>query len=296
MKHVIIMPARNEADYIGKTLATLLTQTQPPDRIVVVDDGSTDGTVAIVQEIARSHPAVSIVRGPPSAERRYRVVEVFNRGYETIKDEPCEYVSKIDADLLFPPDYFRRLFEVMDADPSIGAAGGVACDVIGGRPMPIRIPETHVSGALKTIRRSVFDAMGGFVPTLGWDIIDAVKIRMLGYRTLSLPDLWVTHLRRHGSATGIIRGNIRMGHGAYVIGTHPIFALARSFYRMLEPPYVIGGLALGYGYFKSWSLRAPQIQDKALIAALRAEQLHRLLHRNKLPKQLIAAKRPLAQG
>jgi glycosyltransferase involved in cell wall biosynthesis len=296
LKHVIIMPAHNEAEHIGTTLASLLAQTLPPDRIIVVDDGSSDGTAAIVREMARAHATIAIVEGPPTTERRYRVVEVFNRGYALIRNDPCAYVSKIDADLVFPPDYFRRLFEVMDADPGIGAAGGTLCDLIGGKPTPIRIPETHVPGPLKTIRRSVFDAMGGFVPTLGWDIIDTVKIRMMGYRTLNLPELQVTHLRRHGSATGIVRGNIRMGHGAYVIGTHPLFALARSFYRMLEPPYVIGGLALGYGYFKSWSLRTPQIQDPALIAALRAEQLHRLLHRNKLPRPLLAAKRGSASG
>jgi hypothetical protein len=52
---------------------------------------------------------------------------------------------------------------------------------------------------------------------------------------------------------------------------------------MLEPPYLVGGLALGYGYFKSWLSRRPQIPDKELIGALRKEQMHRLLHRNKLP-------------
>jgi poly-beta-1,6-N-acetyl-D-glucosamine synthase len=120
---------------------------------------------------------------------------------------------------------------------------------------------------------------------LGWDIIDLVKIRDLGYRTVCLPDLPVVHLRQTGAATGIIRGNVRMGHGAYVIGTHPLFALARSIYRMAEPPYVVGGLALGYGYFRSWLARAPRIDDASLIRALRSEQLHRLFHLNRLPKR-----------
>lgn len=283
LKHAIIIPAHNEAAYIRRTLESLLAQTEPADRIIVVDDGSADETSAIVRVLARDHACLTLVNGPPSAERRYRVVEVFNRGYELVRGGPCEYVSKIDADLIFPRDYFRRLFEVMDADPTIGAAGGVLCDIVGGKLMPIRIPETHVPGPLKTMRRSAFDEMGGFIPTLGWDIVDTVKMRMLGYRTLNLPELRVTHLRRHGSATGIVRGNVRMGHGAYVIGTHPLFALARSFYRMLEPPYLVGGLALGYGYFRSWLAGKPQIPDKALIEALRKEQMHRLLHRNRLP-------------
>ncbi len=42
MKHVIVMPAHNEAVYIGRTLQSLVTQTERPDRLVVVDDGSTE--------------------------------------------------------------------------------------------------------------------------------------------------------------------------------------------------------------------------------------------------------------
>ena len=75
-----------------------------------------------------------------------------------------------------------------------------------------------------------------------------------------------------------------MGHGAYVIGTHPLFALGRSFYRMFEPPYVLAGAALGYGYFKSWFKGAEQISDTRLIRKLREEQLYRLFHLNKLPQ------------
>lgn len=284
MKHIAIIPAHNEAKFIERTLASLLAQSLPPDRIVVVDDGSTDGTADIVGRLAAASGRISLVRGQTQGTRRYRVVEVFNAGYDQVRGEDFEYVSKLDADLVFPPDYFARLFRAMDADPEIGAAGGVLDEVTAsGRRIRLRMPDNHVPGPIKTIRRSVFEQMGGFVPMLGWDIIDLVKIRALGFRTVSLPDLVVLHLRRTGSATGIVKGSARMGHGAYVIGTHPLFALGRSVYRMLEPPYVIGGLAFGFGYFRSWIRKAEQIPDRALIKRLRSEQLYRLRHFNKLP-------------
>lgn len=289
MKHVAIIPAHNEAAFIEKTLDTLLAQTQRPDKIIVVDDGSTDATPDIVRRVAEKHDCVQLVQGPKQNVRRYRVVEVFNRGYDLVRAESFTYVSKIDADLIFPKDYFERLFAVMDADPRIGAGSGILDEAtLGGGQMRLRMPEGHVPGPIKTIRKTVFDEMGGFLPMLGWDIVDLVKIRSLGYRTMNIPDLVVFHARRTGAATGIVKGNIRMGHGAYVIGTHPLFALARAIYRMFEPPYVVAGVALGYGYFRSWLSGAEQIPDKDLIRALRAEQLYRLRHGNKLPEQRMA--------
>lgn len=52
MKILIIIPAHNEADSIGKTLDSLLTQTYAAQQIIVVDDNSTDETNAIVSEYA----------------------------------------------------------------------------------------------------------------------------------------------------------------------------------------------------------------------------------------------------
>jgi glycosyltransferase involved in cell wall biosynthesis len=285
MKHIVVMPAHNEAALIARTLQSIADQTLPPDRLVVVDDSSTDATADIVREFIARYPWISLVSGPSSdGERRYRVVEVFNKGYEQVRGEKVEYISKLDADLVFPPDYFERLFGAMDADPTIGAAGGEIEEVgANGRRHRLRIPENHVVGALKTIRKRVFEEMGGFVPMLGWDIVDLVKIRSMGYRTVCVSGLKVVHLRQTAAATGILRGNVRMGHGAYVIGTHPLFALARVVYRMFDPPYVLAGLALGYGYFRSWLKGAEQMPDRALIDALRAEQLHRLAHFNRTP-------------
>jgi GT2 family glycosyltransferase len=284
MKHVVIIPAHNEARFIQGTLESLIAQTLKPDRIIVVDDGSTDATREIVQALAREEPCLSLIEGPPQRTRRYRVVEVFNLGYQTVRGEDFSYVSKIDADLVFPPDYFERLFEVLDAHPSIAAGAGMLYDRVGDDLQRWRIPENYVSGPIKTIRKSVFDQMGGFVPALGWDMVDQVQMRALGFSTVLLPDLAVVHLRKLGSATGLLRGHARHGQCAYTVGSHPAFALGRSIYRMLDPPYVILGLAFGYGYIRAWLAGAEQIPDRELIRALRREQVYRLFHLNRLPK------------
>src|SRR3546814_127913 len=168
--------------------------------------------------ISATSPTVHLVGDAPPKGRRYRVVDVFERGYRLVAGTPFDYVSKLDADQLFPPDYFERLLGFMDGEPRVAAASGVLYEDINGHLTLFRMPATHVPGSLKTYRKQVFDEMGGFIPVIGWDIVDQVKVRSLGYRTVNLPELHVLHRRRHASSGGIMRGNYRMGHGAYTIG------------------------------------------------------------------------------
>jgi len=283
VRHVAIIPARNEERFLEGTLRSLLAQTEPPDRIYVVDDGSTDGTPDIVRRLAAEHPSLHLVQLPVRAERRMGggVVHAFDAGYAECRDLDFTYVSKLDADHLFPPDYFERVLGFLDANPDHAAAGGVPHEEIGGRVHRWRMPAHHVPGSLKTIRKDVFDRMGGFIATLGWDIIDLVKMHSLGYRTTNL-DIPVQHLRQHASAEGTLKGKAQWGEGAWIIGSHPLFVLARGAYRMAESPYVLGGLAFWWGYLRAAVRRRPRITDRDLVRALRREQVQRLLRLNRV--------------
>lgn len=59
----VCIPARNEAHNIEKTIDSLLKQTRAPLEILVLDDQSTDGTLALVQEIAQNHDIVNVFIG-----------------------------------------------------------------------------------------------------------------------------------------------------------------------------------------------------------------------------------------
>jgi poly-beta-1,6-N-acetyl-D-glucosamine synthase len=283
MRHVAIVPARNEARFITPTLESLLGQTEPPDRVYVVDDGSSDATPEIVRGFAARDPRVVLVCREQRRERRMGggVVDAFNAAYALCRDESFTYVSKLDADQVLPPDYFARVLGFLDAHPDWAAAGGVPYEPVAGMQVRWRMPATHVPGSLKTVRKDVFDGMGGFVAVLGWDIIDGVKMRSMGYRTGHL-DLPVRHLRQHGSAEGKVRGKVQWGEGAWIIGSHPLFVVARGIYRMREPPFVVSGLAFWWGYLRAALRRTPRIPDAELVRAVRREQVQRLTHFNRL--------------
>src|SRR5215469_12665570 len=124
MKYVLITPARNEQALIKKVLDSMISQTAVPERWVIVDDGSTDQTAAIVQAYAQRFPWIELVRRPQNAERSFAgKVRAFNAGFERVKSIDYDVVGNLDADLSFDADYLQFLMRKFEEDPDLGVAG-----------------------------------------------------------------------------------------------------------------------------------------------------------------------------
>jgi len=122
--YVLITPARNEARFIELTLQSMISQTVPPLRWVIVSDGSTDGTDDIVRNYAADHPWIVLIRMPERAERHFAgKVHAFNAGYESVKDLPIDIVGNLDGDVSFGSGHFEFLIDKMAQNPRLGVAG-----------------------------------------------------------------------------------------------------------------------------------------------------------------------------
>ena len=84
---------------------------------VVVDDGSTDDTPAILEEYARRLPYLRVVRRADRGRRQVGpgVIEAFYAGLETVRLEDFDYLCKLDMDLDLPPRYFELLMQRMES-------------------------------------------------------------------------------------------------------------------------------------------------------------------------------------
>ena len=121
----IIVPIRNEANYIGATLRTLLDQDFPQAEfeVLVADGGSTDATVAIVRGLQAEYPNLRLYFNPQrisSAARNLAIRHMSGR-YAVIIDGHCHIPDR---------DYLRN---VVDAFEASGA------DTLG-RPQPLDSP------------------------------------------------------------------------------------------------------------------------------------------------------------
>lgn len=285
-KYVIISPVRDEEPNLRDTIESILAQTVRPTEWIIVNDGSTDLTGQIIEEYAQKHPWIVPLH---RANRGFRksgggVVEAFNEGYQLLKSRDWTFLVKLDGDLSFEPAYFEKCFANFEREEKLGVGGGVICYIENGVKEFEDNPAFHVRGATKIYRRECWDAIGGFWPAPGWDTMDEVKASMLGWTTRSFPDLHLLHHRRTGAADGMWGNLVKNGRANYICGYHPLFMLSKCAYRLHRQPYVIGSIALLYGFVTGYLKKIPQVDDSQTIAYLRQQQISRLLNRNSIWK------------
>jgi poly-beta-1,6-N-acetyl-D-glucosamine synthase len=285
---LVISPVRNEAAYLQTTIDSMIAQTVRPTLWLIMDDGSTDDTAAIAERAAVQHPWIQVLRRPDRGVRKLGggVVEAFDDGLSRFNLDEFDYVCKFDGDLEFQPGYFERLLDKFEKDPRLGTASGKSWIRVGDRLAPERTGDDFSQGQSKLYRVECFRQIGGFVREVMWDGIDCHRCRMLGWKAQSFrdEDLKFIHLRPMGSSfKSIYTGRLRWGYGQYFMGTHPLYALAIASYRMLERPWVVGGLLILAGYLRGYLRRLPRYDDLEFRRHLRRWQLARLrLTRNPL--------------
>lgn len=256
-RYCLITPCRNEARYIETTLETTTEQSIPPALWVIVDDGSTDETPAILAEWAARFPYIRVITRADRGARAVGpgVIEAFYDGLSHIELDDFDYVCKFDGDLELPPRYFARVMERMEADPYLGNLSGKLFErKKDGTLWEERTGDENAVGPAKFYRVGCFREIGGFVREVSWDGIDGHLCRMNGWIAQSVddPEMRIVHLRPMGSSQENIRvGRVRWGRGKYFMGSALYYVLAASAYRSMEPPWLLGGGGILYGYVKA---------------------------------------------
>jgi glycosyltransferase involved in cell wall biosynthesis len=116
----IVVPAYNSERFLPTTLDSIVAQTFASWELVVVDDGSTDGTATVVERYAASDARVRYV-----AKANGGVAAARNHGFE-LTDSGTEYVGFLDHDDVWEPDALARLTAALEAHPAAVAAHGLA--------------------------------------------------------------------------------------------------------------------------------------------------------------------------
>jgi len=277
--YVLITPARNEGQFIELTLKSMVQQTLRPLRWIVVSDGSTDGTDDIVRRYITDNPWIELLRMPERVERHFAgKVFAFNAGYDRVKGLDFEFVGNLDADVSFGGDHYEFLLGKLVEDPSLGLIGAPFRE--GSRQYDYRFSNIeNVWGGCQLFRRECFESIGGYTPIKGGgvDHIAVVSARMKGWKTRTFTERVCLHHRRINTAgQSALKAKFKLGVKDYSFGNHPVWELFRMLYQMKNPPLVLGGLALGAGYFGSLVRRTKISVSHEIVSFTRREQLQRL--------------------
>ncbi len=173
----VIMPVRNEAIFIRRSLGAVLAQDYPPDRmeVLVVDGMSNDGTASIVRELAAGDNRVRLMANPGIIQAR-----ALNRALEVAQGD---LILRVDGHTVIAPDYVNRCVHHLATTGADNVGGPQRC--IGLTPMgraiaaayrsPFGVPSQFTmgrrSGYVDTVYmgawpRRVFEQVGQFDESL----------------------------------------------------------------------------------------------------------------------------------
>lgn len=281
----VIACFHDEERHLPTLLASIAAQTQPPEQMLLIDDGSRDSSYEIATAFAREHTWADALRRPLKPPSRDRLVSAgvlaaFQWGLEHLK-EPWDIVVKLDSDLQLNAELLEAVRKRFSSRPELGITGPYLSVLEpGGGLQRERHPREHVRGATKFYRRTCHEQIRPIPQILGWDTIDELRARSKGWATdtfeMSTGDC--IHLRPLGDYDGRLRSFRRRGVCAWAYGAHPLRVLLGSIYRMREAPPLLGGLNYIWGWLEAAARRYPRAES-SLRAHTREEDLERLRQR-----------------
>ena len=219
MKYYIVIPTYNEEQFIALTLQSLADQTVLPTKVIVVNDNSTDSTAEIVLAFAEKHPWISLVTKTSSAIHLpgSKVIQAFQKGLESI-DEDYDLIVKVDADLIFPSNYFETIIQHFESDATIGMVGGFCYIEKNGEWILENLTDKdHIRGALKAYRKATFKQIGGLRAQMGWDTVDELLCEFHNWKVVTDESLHVKHLKPTG-ANYNKTARYKQGEAFYTLG------------------------------------------------------------------------------
>lgn len=278
--YVLITAARNEEAYIKETIRSVVSQSLRPKKWVIVSDGSVDRTEEIIIDYAAKNDFMQFVRVRPNANRNFASkANAIKIGSKQLEDIEYEFFGNLDADVSFEPNYFEGILRKFEQNQKLGIAGGVIFEKIDGKYIRGFSSTWSVSGAIQLFNRQCYEDIGGYIPLDrgGMDEAAEVMARMHGWQVQSFDDYKVLHYRRSGTRNKhILISRFQKGLTEYSLGYHPVFEVAKCFFRIKEHPYLIGSVFRIGGYFWGFLNKLQVSLPNIIIKNLRDQQIQRL--------------------
>lgn len=130
-KLTVFMPMYNSARYVAETIDSVLKQTFTDFEFLIIDDGSTDDSVAVVSQY--TDPRIRLERNP----QNLKLAKTRNRGLELARGE---YIAFIDSDDICQPERLALQVAYLDTHPEIGVCGTWFTTFGECKPETVRVP------------------------------------------------------------------------------------------------------------------------------------------------------------
>ena len=249
MKVSIIIPVYNEQGFIKKSIESIINQTTKPQKVIYVNDSSTDETRNIIKEFSEKHEWIDLIDHESNQEHApgNKIVEAFNFGLKNLNIS-YDIICKFDADIIIPNNYVERLVNIFSNNNNVGIAGGNLYIFKRGKWLYEKIAaKSHVRGPIKAYRRKCFEEINGLKSSIGWDTLDVLLAQKKGWKIYTDKSLVVKHLKPTGDKYSI-KSKILQGQSLYIMRfgiVLSILSLVKSSINNCTPSKLLFG-SVGY--------------------------------------------------
>lgn len=280
--YALVTACRNEAAFIRDLVSTVVRQTVPPKRWVIIDDNSSDATFELAQTSSRQFPFIDVRRANFGRDRSFSSqVYAQQEGYAALRELDFEFIGFLDADIRLSPDYYEKVLSRLSNDPSLAVAGGLLVDKQGnsfGRQRQKSLSH-HVPGGVQFFRRQCYDEIKGYTPIEGGgqDTVAETFCLMRGWKVQSFADIVVYHLRpSEGAPHAHFRAGVRWGEMCYALGYHPLYYGLNTLMRFLVRPSVRLASGQTYGFCRACFHGKDRPVSAEFVEFVRRRQLKKL--------------------
>ena len=249
MKVSIIIPVYNEQGFIKKSIQSIINQTTKPQKVIYVNDSSTDETRNIIKEFSEKHEWIDLIDHESNQEHEpgSKIVKAFNFGLKNLNIS-YDIICKFDADIIIPNNYVERLVNIFSNNNNVGIAGGNLYIFKRGKWLYEKIAaKSHVRGPIKAYRRKCFEEINGLKSSIGWDTLDVLLAQKKGWKIYTDKSLVVKHLKPTGDKYSI-KSKILQGQSLYIMRfgiVLSILSLVKSSINNCTPSKLLFG-SVGY--------------------------------------------------
>ena len=249
MKVSIIIPVYNEQGFIKKSIESIINQTTKPQKVIYVNDSSTDETRNIIKEFSEKHEWIDLIDHESNQEHEpgSKIVKAFNFGLKNLNIS-YDIICKFDADIIIPNNYVERLVNIFSNNNNVGIAGGNLYIFKRGKWLYEKIAaKSHVRGPIKAYRRKCFEEINGLKSSIGWDTLDVLLAQKKGWKIYTDESLVVKHLKPTGDKYSI-KSKILQGQSLYIMRfgiVLSILSLVKSSINNCTPSKLLFG-SVGY--------------------------------------------------
>jgi len=255
--YIIQTPVKNEEENLPRLIKSILEQSIKPSLWLIIDDGSTDSTCEIINDVQNEHNWIHSIRlKDKGRDLGFHLSEVINVGIGTLMKLCVEnnviydYLGNIDADVSLEDMYFERLTCKFEQNVKLGIASGGTWYHKGDEIKHYDANIDEPSGGNMLIRKECLIDCGLIIPlTHSWDSVLKTKARINGWETKRYENIKSIDSRDVNAVVGYWKGTFNHGMSAHFINMHPIHVFLKSLKISKKPPHYVGfAYTLGYLY------------------------------------------------